>query len=216
MSVDDRVREHFHRDATRFDAIYEDGAKSIVGRFIDNVWRGVVRRRLELTLDVLAPLAGKSVLDVGCGSGRFCIEYARRGAARVVGIDFAAAMIDLAETAARTNGVADQCEFHVGLFPEAAPPEQFDASTAMGFFDYVPEPVSLVAAMRERTRDVMAMSFPKAREWRAPVRRLRFLFNRCPLFLYTENQVRAILEAAGVTRYDLTDLKRDYFVVARP
>lgn len=32
-------------------------------------------------------LAGKSVLDIGCNEGYFCIEARRRGAARVVGID---------------------------------------------------------------------------------------------------------------------------------
>ena len=48
MSTDQKVIEHFHADATRFDAIYEDSGKGPVARFIDNVWRGVVKRRLEL------------------------------------------------------------------------------------------------------------------------------------------------------------------------
>ena len=46
-----------------------------VERFIDCVWRGVVRRRLDVTLEELEPLQGKTVLDVGCGSGRFCLAY---------------------------------------------------------------------------------------------------------------------------------------------
>src|SRR5205085_2011370 len=100
--------------------------------------------------------------------------YAERGAARVVGVDFAEGMIDLAREYAQRLGVGDRCEFIAGAFPEAVPDEAYDASTAMGFFDYIEDPVPILARMREMTRETMVMSFPKAREWRVPVRRLRF------------------------------------------
>jgi len=215
VSADDKVRSHFDADAQRFDAIYEDEA-GLVRRFVDRVWRGVVRRRLELTLERLEPLAGRTVLDVGCGSGRYCIAYARRGATRVVGVDFAPAMIEIADRLAARAGVADRCEFRVGAFPEAVADGPFDASTAMGYFDYVPDAVRHVVAMRKKTTSVMVMSFPKAIEWRVPLRRLRFLMLRCPLYLYTAGEVRRILEEAGVTDYDWIPLDRDYVVVARP
>jgi 2-polyprenyl-3-methyl-5-hydroxy-6-metoxy-1,4-benzoquinol methylase len=215
MSIEAKVAGHFHADARRFDAIYEDDKKGAFSRWVDNVWRGVVRKRLELTLKVLEPLADKTVLDVGCGSGRYCFAYAERGAARVVGIDFAQGMIDLANDNARRLGVADRCEFYTGTFPDAAPPGPFDASTAMGFFDYVADPAPLIARMRELTRQTMVMSFPKAWEWRVPVRRVRFWLNGCPLFLFTEAKVRSVLAAAGVTKYDWVELDRDYVAVAR-
>jgi 2-polyprenyl-3-methyl-5-hydroxy-6-metoxy-1,4-benzoquinol methylase len=88
VSVEDRVRSHFHSDPERFDAIYDEESKGPLSRWIDNVWRGVVRRRFDLTLDALEPLAGKSVLDVGCGSGRYCLAFADRGASRIVGVDW--------------------------------------------------------------------------------------------------------------------------------
>jgi 2-polyprenyl-3-methyl-5-hydroxy-6-metoxy-1,4-benzoquinol methylase len=213
MSVEEQVREHFDADAGRFDAIYDD-EKSPLERWVDTVWRGVVRRRFDFTLGVLEPLEGKNALDVGCGSGRYCIAYARRGARRVVGVDFAPAMIDLAIKHADRAGVGDCCDFRVGTFPGAVPDGPFDVSTAMGFFDYVDKPVQLVADMRNRTRQTMVMSFPKAREWRAPLRRLRFAVNRCPLFLYSEPRVQAILDQAGVTNYEWVDFDRDYVVVA--
>lgn len=213
MSVEQRVRNHFHADARRFDAIYEDD-KSAFARWVDDVWRGVVRRRFDLTLDLLAPLSGKTVLDVGCGSGRYCIAYAQRGAARVVGVDFAAAMIELAVEHSRRYGVAERCEFRAGLFPDAVPDGWFDASSAMGFFDYVEDPAPVIARMREMTRSTMIMSFPKSREWRAPIRRLRFLASGCPLFLYSEARVKAILYKAGVSAFDWIELDRDYVVAA--
>ena len=213
MSVEQRVRSHFHADARRFDAIYEDD-KSALAKWVDDVWRGVVRRRFELTLQLLEPLAGKSLLDVGCGSGRYCIAYAERGAERVLGVDFAAAMIELAKDHASRAGVSDRCDFRAGSFPDAVFGERFDASSAMGFFDYVADPAPIIARMRELTQSKMVMSFPKSREWRVPARRLRFWLSGCPLFLYSEARVKAILSAAGVMNYDWIELDRDYVIAA--
>ena len=215
MSIEERVKTHFDADAARFDAIYDD-AKGPLDRFMDNVWRGVVRRRFDLVLQRLEPLAGKTVLDVGCGSGRYCLAYAQRGAARVVGVDFSGPMIDLARHHSARLGLTDRCEFRVGTFPEAVSDGPFDASTAMGFFDYVEDPVPIVARMRELTRSTLIMSFPKAWEWRVPFRRLRFLLAGCPLFLYSAKRIRKVLHAAGVEQYEWIELDRDFVIVANP
>jgi hypothetical protein len=134
----------------------------------------------------------------------------------VVGVDFAAAMIDIANELAKRAGVSDQCEFRVGAFPDVIAEGEgpFDASTANGFFDYVDKPVPIISRMRELTRGRMIMSFPKAVEWRVPVRRVRFWLKGTPLFLYREAQVRDILKQAGVENYEFIHLDRDYLVVA--
>jgi cyclopropane fatty-acyl-phospholipid synthase-like methyltransferase len=214
MSAETHVREHFDADAARFDSIYEDESKNPFDRFIDNVWRGVIRERFGLTLERLAPIEGLTLLDVGTGSGRYCLAYAQRGARRAVGIDFAPAMIDIARDLAAKLGVSDRCEFHVGSFPEDLPPGTYDATTAMGFFDYVSDATAMVRAMRERTDGRLIMSFPKAREWRAPIRRLRFRMLHCPLHLYSEPEVHGVLRASGVTDYECIDLGRDYIIIA--
>lgn len=213
MSVETRVRDHFDGYAERFDAIYDD-RKGPAGRFVDNVWRGVVRRRLELTLDALAPIEGRALLDVGTGSGRYCLAYAREGATRAVGIDFADGMIELARRRAQELGLADRCEFVVGTFPEDVPGERYDAVSAMGFFDYVPDAASALAAMRELAPTVIA-SFPKAREWRVPLRRARLRLAGCPLYLYSEERLRGVLADAGVADHELIELDRDHVVIAR-
>jgi 2-polyprenyl-3-methyl-5-hydroxy-6-metoxy-1,4-benzoquinol methylase len=213
VSVEQKVRRHFDADARRFDAIYEDANKGPLARWVDSVWRGVVRRRLGLTVQLLTPLDGKTILDIGCGSGRFCVAYAEHGA-RVLGVDFAPQMIDLARRLARQRGVADRCEFRTGTFPQDVAEERFDACTAVGFFDYVADPAPLVRRMSE-IAPLSVMSFPKAWEWRVPWRRLRFWLNGCPLFLYSEARVKEVLKEAGVTRYDWIVLDRDYVVAAR-
>ena len=214
-TVEEKVRDHFHDDAARFDAIYEK-KKGPLAAFIDNYWRGVVQKRLELNVEKLRPLEGKKILDVGCGSGRFCIAYALEGAKKVVGIDFAPGMIEIADRLANEAGVGDRCEYVVGTLPDDIDPNEgpFDGCSGNGFFDYVENPVPIIAAMRELTKGRMIMSFPKAVEWRIPLRRLRFWMKGTPLFLYTEPQVRDILAKAGVTDFEFIHLDRDYLVVA--
>jgi 2-polyprenyl-3-methyl-5-hydroxy-6-metoxy-1,4-benzoquinol methylase len=213
--VEEKVRHHFDDDAERFDSIYKT-KKSFIARFIDDYWRGVVQKRLEINVEKLQPLAGKKILDVGCGSGRFCIEFAKGGAAKIVGVDFAAAMIDIANNLAQEYGVAEQCDFRAGAFPDAVADSEapFDASTANGFFDYIDQPVPIIAKMRELTKGKMIMSFPKAYEFRVPIRRVRFWLKGTPLFLYTEKQTRDILRQAGVDNYEWIELDRDYLVIA--
>lgn len=214
-TVAEKVRDHFHDDAERFDAIYGE-KKGAFHKFIDNYWRGVVQKRLELNVERLKPLARKKILDVGCGSGRFCIAFALNGAEKVIGIDFAKAMIEIADKLATEAGVADKCEFVIGGFPEAISEDEgpFDACTANGFFDYVEHPVPIITRMRELTRGKLIMSFPKAVEWRVPIRRVRFWLKGTPLFLYSESQVRDILQQSGVANFEFIYLDRDYLVVA--
>ena len=124
-------------------------------------------------------------------------------------------MIDLANKYAEEQNVADRCRFLAGTFPQDAPPGPYDYATAMGFFDYIADPLPLLVAMRQMTRSTMIMSFPKSREWRVPLRRLRFLIARCPLYLYSRRRVDELLSAAGVAQYEVVELDRDYVVIAK-
>ena len=131
-------------------------------------------------------------------------------------IDFARGMIEIADKLAAQAGVGDKCEFVVGAFPADIDPSEgpFDACTGNGFFDYIEHPVPIITAMREMTKGKLIMSFPKAVEWRVPIRRLRFWIKGTPLFLYREAQVRDILDRSGVIDYEMIHLDRDYLVVA--
>ncbi len=47
---------------------------------------------------MLPDLNGKSVLDLGCGYGHNCIDFVRRDASRVVGVDISEKMLDVAKS----------------------------------------------------------------------------------------------------------------------
>ena len=58
-------------------------------------------------LALLPDLNGKSVLDLGCGMGERCMDYIRRGAARVVGVDISENML----AAARERNAHPRIEY---------------------------------------------------------------------------------------------------------
>ena len=71
-------------------------------------------------------LAGKTVLDIGCGTGGPAIVLAREmGAARIVAVDVEAHLLERAAIHAKTAGVDDRIEFR----PVAPGPLPFDAET---------------------------------------------------------------------------------------
>ena len=46
----------------------------------------------------LAPeLAGKAVLDLGCGYGKSCVEFLKLGASHVTGVDISEKMLSIAK-----------------------------------------------------------------------------------------------------------------------
>jgi len=210
----ERVREYFNREASRFDAIYEQD-KPGSQQLVDRLFRSVVVERFHLICN-LAPYQGSwSVLDVGCGSGRYSLALAREGASRVVGVDVAPSMIALAKQEADKAGFGAVCEFHTAPFLEFATDEQFDVVVATGYFDYLENPLPHLERMRDRCRGRMFFSIPKRWEWRVPIRKARFAFERGYVRFYSKPQLMALLAAARIPadRASVIDLGRDYIVV---
>ena len=97
-------------------------------------------------IDAHAPLAGKRVLDIGCGGGILSDSMARRGAS-VLGIDLAAKPLKVAQLhalEAQTPNVEYREVSAEALAAEA--PGSFDVVTCMEMLEHVPDPSSIVAA----------------------------------------------------------------------
>ena len=110
----------FDNFAEVFDTFY-DGKRSGVMQWIDRRYRSDMFVRYSLTFERLGDLTGKSVLDVGCGSGPYVAEALRRGAARVVAFDPAPSMLELTRQRVEKLGKLEQLNAAEGYFPDQRP-----------------------------------------------------------------------------------------------
>ncbi|AUH52390.1 bifunctional 3-demethylubiquinol 3-O-methyltransferase/2-polyprenyl-6-hydroxyphenol methylase [Chromobacterium sp. ATCC 53434] len=96
-------------------------------------------------VDRHAAIAGKKVLDVGCGGGILAESMALRGA-QVTGIDLAKKSLKVAQLHCLESGVAVdyRCVAVEDLAAEV--PASFDVVTCMEMLEHVPDPQSVVRA----------------------------------------------------------------------
>lgn len=100
-------------------------------------------------------LSGKTVLDIGCNGGFYSIEMKRRGAERVVGIDFDPRYLAQARLAAQVTGY--DIEFQeMSVYDVARLGEQFDVVLFMGVLYHLRHPLLALDLIREHVaRDLL-------------------------------------------------------------
>ena len=96
-------------------------------------------------IDQIGRLAGKKVLDVGCGGGILAESMAQRGA-EVTGIDMGEAPLKIAKLHGLESGVSVTYKQIPVEDLAAEQPESFDVVTCMEMLEHVPDPSSIVNA----------------------------------------------------------------------
>ncbi|MGF7163643.1 tRNA (mo5U34)-methyltransferase [Rhodoligotrophos appendicifer] len=95
-----------------------------------------------------ADLSGKTVLDIGCNGGFYSMEMKRRGADRVVGVDFDDAYLDQARFACDVAGL--DVEFRkLSVYDVALLRERFDVVMFMGVLYHLRHPLLALDLIRE-------------------------------------------------------------------
>lgn len=219
MADNERIRQHFQRSISSFDLIYSE-RKGRFKRFVDNHFRQDIYERYELTLQECKDIGDKRILDVGCGSGRYSIGLAQYNPAQIVGIDFSKNAIELANKFAQDNGISNLCSFINGDFTKYQFDTKFHTTLAIGLFDYIADPVSVISKMRNITLEKIIMSFPSKSTYRMAIRKMRYRLMNCPLFMYDKEKLQTILAESDIQNYTIrklygTDNSGDFFVVAK-
>jgi SAM-dependent methyltransferase len=207
------VRDHFREKASSFDALYDEEHP------LQRAVRPGLLKRRDFALDVVREYDAPRVLDVGGGSGRVGELALEAGAREYVNADIAQEMLDLSRK--RLERFGDRVKLVLGDFRTAPLEGNFDVVIALGFFDYQPdahlfvrrmavlcgrsatpaEPASPSSGAASGASGSVVASFPRWNWLKGPVRKLRYeVINNCPIFDYTERELRFLFGGAGFSR----------------
>jgi SAM-dependent methyltransferase len=185
------VRDHFREKASSFDALYDEEHP------LQRAVRPGLLKRRDFALDVVREYGEPRVLDIGGGSGRVGELILEAGAREWVNADIAQEMLDLSKQRLERFG------------------DKVDVVIALGFFDYQSDAHLYVRRMAELTSGSAVASFPRWNWLKGPVRKLRYeVINNCPIFNYTERELRFLFGSAGFGRILIKQGRSGYLVRA--
>ena len=190
LTASDKAGVFFNQFAETFDTFYE-GKRSWWMQRVDWTFRRDIFVRFRRTFEEFGNLAGKTVLDIGCGSGFYVAEAIRRGASHVVAVDPAPRMLELVRERLRKVDAERHCTLVPGSFP-GVPLDPCDHVIVMGVMDYVRHAETFLGNLRPLVRQSAAISFPSRHFFRTPIRKLRYYLRNCPVFFYDESQIHQL------------------------
>lgn len=216
MSDTDKVRQHFTRSAEAFDSLYSEEKMSLLWHLINRWFRSAIYERFILSMNHVSKYKLKTALDVGCGSGRYASALAELGLKKIVGIDLSPKMLELATDYTRgVQGANEIFKFVCCDFIEFHTEETFDVVIAMGLFDYIKDPIPVLAKMRTLSNHSVIASFPYTSFYRTPIRKIRYYFKQCPVYSYDPVKIQSFCSGVGFERHEVVKTEgagADYFV----
>lgn len=200
-------QDYFDRIAGEFDGHYRE-RKRWRTRAVDRVFRqGMVQRFRYLTENLR--WEGQRVLDVGCGPGHYMAALLEKGATEAVGIDFAPAMIELAQSHLSRRGIEGRYRLVVGGFLETTLSPSFDTVLAIGYFDYIVGAGDLdrhFQRMLELARSRVVASFPYRWSFKTLPRWAWLWLRGCPVRFYSAKEVIELVRRSGLFGFRLERL----------
>ena len=150
-------------------------------------------------------LAGKTLLDLGCGTGSFSIEALKAGAFRCVGVDLSPEMIRNANEEAAKSGFSERARFVVGDAAEVQRPSS-DIVVLDKVICCYPDLDALLKNASESSGKMLGFVVPRDEGIvKGPLRLGVGLFNlveklrkrKAPMYLHSLKKINQMLEASG-------------------
>ncbi len=209
------TQTYFDRIASEFAAHY-DPSKGWLSAACDAVFRRGMEQRFRYVTEHME-WQDRTVLDVGCGPGHYMAQFVHKGATKVVGLDFAPAMIELARANLRDWGVDGRCSLICGDFLDAPLDEGFDSVVAIGYFDYILGTRALDTHFERMwklsTRRVVA-SFPYRWSFKTLPRWIWLSLRHCPVQFYSVEDVNALMRRLAVSRFTIERMSGTILLIA--
>jgi 2-polyprenyl-6-hydroxyphenyl methylase / 3-demethylubiquinone-9 3-methyltransferase len=167
-----------------------------------------------------AGMAGRQVLDVGCGGGLLAEGMARRGA-RVLGIDLAPEALAVARLHAVESGLpVEYRQVAVEELAESSP-AGFDVVTCLEMLEHVPDPSAIVDALARLVRPgghvVVSTINRNAKAFALAIVGAEYVMRLLPMGthryarLIRPSELSSWARAAGLELADLAGLEYDPF-----
>jgi SAM-dependent methyltransferase len=183
----------WNSEAVEFDKLYARSWEHRIPYF-GRVLREGLERRENGALAYAGDLKGRTVLDLGCGVGRFALRAASLGAT-VHGYDLSASAIDIARAKAAEAGLSERCRFEAADLARVEFPAA-DVWFDLGCFQYIAD----VRPILERLTHVPRFfsELPQSGHWQNLPRLLyRRLLKGNPYYTYTEADIHRAFAACG-------------------
>jgi SAM-dependent methyltransferase len=196
------AKKYFDRVPKQWDAFYSHENRLVY--LINKLLRKPLYRRYRLTFENCGDLTGATVLDIGCGTGRYSIECAKRGAKKVMGIDFAPQMIEFSKNIAKQMNVHNTCEFICADFLNYPFENSFDIVLALGLFDYIKDPAPLFKKVAQLNPRKFVASFPRFTPVWGFQRHIRYNWiKKCPIYYYNQKQLEHLYSEASFEEFQV-------------
>jgi len=127
----------------------------------------------QVLLDFISKkgLLGKTVLEIGCGTGFFALETLKNGALSCLGIDLSSAAIQEANAFAKESGLEDRSRFEVANAASARQPAS-DVVVMDKVLCCYPDADALIKTASESSKELLGFVVPRDEGLMKPAMRI--------------------------------------------
>lgn len=209
------IRNYFAKRVSCYTEVYSETKSGGLRNTIFRLGWFPLRLIFRHTMRYIAQVNPGRVLDIGCGSGVYLLELARKGIA-VTGLDACKEMIDVTESLLEQNGLGGRVQTVVADYLDwsEAKGQDYDLALAIGVLDYTPDAAAYLASFRRVASEVI-MTFP-ARSVFSFIADFSYRQHGICGYFYGEQQIRNLLRATGMEIVHFTKIfPGTYWVHAR-